>query len=81
MGSRRILHRADDGQNVSCWVIPYGSYEAVVLDQFCQMQDKETKQPYFVWDLTSSYQGKYPTITSVKLYIHGTPIYSYFMRE
>lgn len=76
-----ILHRSDDGQNVSCWVIPYGSYEAVVLDQFCQMQDKETKQPYFVWDLTSSYQGKYPTVTSVKLYIHGTPIYSYFMRE
>ncbi len=64
-----VLYHADDGQNVRCWVTPYGSYEAVVLDQFYLVQDKEAKRNYFVWDLTSTYQGKYPTVTSVKLYV------------
>lgn len=67
-----ILNWADDGQYKKFWVTPLESYSSVLLDQF-YIDDK--KGDYFVWDLTSVYREKYPSITSVKLYAHFSSLY------
>ena len=66
-----ILNCADDGQYRKFWVTPFNSVAEIVLDQF--YIDNKMKD-YFVWDLTFDCRIKYPSVTSVKLYVHYSSI-------
>jgi len=60
-------NRQQDGQYVRMWITPFKDYSSVVLDQF----SFDTKiENQLIWDYTSVYKENYPSVTSVKLYVH-----------